>query len=199
MQGRITTENLRKYLSEEYKSSNISQRSYHVIAKYPKLLQNDYGKAGDCTITAMTALICYIVGISDIEQVYSKVEATAKKYFYNGDKYGSIPVFTRRILADLKRQFKIKRMSKVKYGKRICFNFETIKGLIDKDLPIVLSVPNDGRNYYKNHSVSICGYATYQVGNRLCKMLILQDNWVKEYGYIDYDKMNNFCSINYYE
>ena len=53
---------------------------------------------------------------------------------------------------------------------------------------------NDGRNYYQNHTVTVIGYMESGVK---VKMLIIFDNWHETISYVDYNKMNKFCSVNY--
>ena len=50
---------------------------------------------------------------------------------------------------------------------------------------------NDGRKYYKNHTVTVIGYKKY----KKAKILIVADNWHKEVCYIDYNKLSFISSL----
>ena len=61
---------------------------------------------------------------------------------------------------------------------------------------------NDGRNYYKNHSIVILGYETFRLKAddgkiKNVDMLIIYDNWSKNIGYVDYDLVSEISCINY--
>lgn len=62
---------------------------------------------------------------------------------------------------------------------------------------MILSVLNDGRNYYKNHSVTIIGYNIVKTQNRKLNMILIYDNWSTEISYVDYNKLNIISSINF--
>ena len=63
--------------------------------------------------------------------------------------------------------------------------------------PIILSMKNDGRNYYVNHTVTVMGYIMVRVGNRTVPILQVLDNWTKLISYIDYNKLSAISSINF--
>ena len=91
------------------------------------------------------------------------------------------------------RVFNVK--SEKKYLKGIGFSWKTIKNNIDNGVPMILSVYNDGRNYYMNHSVVLVGYMEYSHG---AQMLVVFDNWSKETSFIDYKKMSRISFLNYF-
>ena len=57
---------------------------------------------------------------------------------------------------------------------------------------------NDGRSFYKNHSIVVIGYNRYKIDNREIRILAIYDNWAKEVRYIDYERLSMISSINYY-
>ena len=61
-------------------------------------------------------------------------------------------------------------------------------------ITMVLSLWNDGRNYYKNHSVIIVGFNEFKTK----KILTVYDNWHETLSYIDYDKLSIISCINYF-
>jgi uridylate kinase len=72
---------------------------------------------------------------------------------------------------------------------------DTIKKCIDNNIPVVLSITNDGRGYYKNHSVTVVGYRIYKADNKEIKMLILYDNWAFSESLLDYNKLSVLSAI----
>ena len=150
------------------------------------MLQADYGEDYDCSITCITAMLSN----GNPDETYKKVEEIAKKYFYNGKTIGTIPFFIKAILDEAANV-----NSKRGYGKNIGFTWSKIKSLIAMDKPIILSMLNDGRNYYRNHSVTIVGYNEYNNGK--VRLLAVYDNWRKTISYIDYSKLCTISSINY--
>lgn len=86
----------------------------------------------------------------------------------------------------------------VRYLKNIGFNFNTIKKQLDQGNPVIISMMNDGRNVYKNHSIVVIGYNVYKIDNRDIRILAVYDNWSREVRYIDYERLSIISSINYY-
>ena len=185
---RISRYNLTQYIKSKTKKTKIIR--VKTIANFPMLLQEDYGLDQDCTLTSITALAQYKNQFpnQETEKIYSKVEQVALKYGYNGNKIGTIPIVIRNIINKI---FSVK--SKVKTFKNLGYNFETIVKQINKNNPIILSFYKSGNDSYNNHTVSILGYVEYEGA----KMLIIADNWYKDYSYIDYDKLSFMSQINY--
>ena len=182
----INNNNFEKYLDQTY--GKIRNRPLMaVVGGVPALLQNDYGDPYDCSITSITAILSKGKNPKD---VYNKVESVAKKYFYNGKTVGTNPLTIKAIINQAGNV-----RSHSAYGKGIGFNWEKIKNLINANRPIVLSMLNDGRKYYVNHSVTVIGYQQFNQGK--IKMLAVYDNWHKEICYVDYNKLSRISSINY--
>lgn len=182
---RLADNNLSVYLDKNYgtvRNPGMVKR----ISGYTPLLQADYGKDYDCSLTCITAMLME----GDPKSTYDKVEEVAKKYFYNGDRGGTIPFFIKAIIDKVAGV-----NSKRGYGKGIGYNWEKIRTLIHQNKPIILSIASDGRNYYKNHSVTIVGYNQYNNGK--IRLLAVYDNWHKEISYIDYNRLSVISSINY--
>lgn len=182
--GRLDDKNLISYVQALYGPTDkkISQ----IITNYTPLLQDNYGKANDCTLTCITS----ILSKGSPQNTYKKVEEVALKYGYNGDDMGTNPFVIKKILDEI-----TKTKSKRGYGKGIGYTWKKIKNLIGKNKPIILSLNNDGRNYYKNHSVTIVGWMEFNK----TRFLIVADNWYTTYAYIDYEKLSLISSINYLE
>lgn len=194
----IFKENVSEYLKEKYcKIESLVLQYFDIIYEVVPLLQDDYGLKGDCAITSMTAVLEYLCH-QPIQKIYNVVEANAKKYGYNG-KFGTIPTFINNICKKSAKEFDLSNIYwKSKYFKEIGFNFNFIKKQIIQDHPLILSISSDGRDYYKNHSVTVVGYAQYVINDKLQRFLLIYDNWHKEVCYLDYELLSHFCSLNYY-
>ncbi len=175
----------------------FSIQSEKEISNVMGLLQRNYGEEQDCTLTSMTALIQFYTQERDIQSIYNNVEKVAAKLGYKGN-IGTNPLVVRTLMWTLFNKYKIKKLCCSCYIKSVGITIKTIKQLIDKNIPIILNLSIDGRNYYKDHSVLIIGYKEIKLSNNK-KMFFLKikDNWTKETTYIDYSKLGMICSINY--
>lgn len=194
---RLNTSNVEEYLKKKFNTEDVQQISSKVLPITP-LLQNDYGEAGDCTLTSITTCINYYrAGQSAIQEIYDYVEKVAKKWGYNGN-IGTFPLFIQYIYNKVLKKFPcVKKKTAQRYFKNVGFNFNTIKNTINKSTPIVLSINNDGRNYYKNHSITIIGYKVFKVNKQTVNMLVVYDNWYANEAYVDFDALPVIASINY--
>ena len=157
------------------------------------LIQDDYGEDNDCSLVSILTILNYKFANLDLNHWYSIVERLAKKYFYTGDN-GTLPFFINSIMKRVAPEYN----SHARYLKNIGFNFNTIKKQLDQDNPVIISMMNDGRNFYKNHSVVAIGYNVYKIDNRPIRMLAIYDNWSREVRYMDYERLSMITSINYY-
>lgn len=194
---RLNSTNVEEYLKKKFNTENVEQISSKVLNIIP-LLQNNYGEAGDCTLTSITTCVNYYkAGQTTIQEIYDYVEKVAKKWGYNGN-IGTFPLFIQRIYNEVLKKFPCtKKRTAQRYLKNVGFNFNTIKNTINKSTPIVLSINNDGRNYYKNHSITIIGYKMFKVNKRTVNMLVVYDNWYASESYVDWDALPIIASINY--
>lgn len=194
----ILKTNVSDYIKEKYNNINSLVLEYFdIIYEVMPLLQNDYGLAGDCTLTSMTTVLEYLCH-QPVQKIYDIVEVNAKKYGYNG-KFGTIPAFINNICQRSAKELKIPDHKwKIKYLKGIGFDFNFIKKQIIQDHPMILSLSSDGRDYYHNHSITVVGYAQYLVNNKIQRFVLIYDNWRKDLVYLDYELLGHFCSLNYY-
>ena len=181
---RLSKENLFIYCG----GANHYQRT---IGGIKPLLQNDYGEENDCTITSITTIIAARLPQLNIYEIYNQVETIARKYGYTGNN-GTNPIVIRKVYQESLNSFGIMYSVTSKYMKGIGFTWNFIKDRIERNnQPILLNLWKDGRNYYYSHSVVIVGYA--YTHNK--KFLVVYDNWIKDYSYIDYDKLSLISSI----
>ena len=127
--------------------------------------------------------------------VYFRVEKYAKQYGFRGK--GTLPIFIKNIFDKTLKEFGVNRKTKSGYLKCIGYDFDRIRSLIDSNIPMVLSINKDGRNYYNNHSITVIGYLIYQVDNALEPMLLVYDNWNTQACVVDYKALSMISSINY--
>lgn len=196
----ITGKTLSTYFVAKYGAGYKAKvQKSNFVRKVMPLLQDDYGLVGDCTITSMSCLLEFIYH-EPFQNIYDTVESVAMNYGYDG-KHGTNPLFINSILKNSEAKLKVKNSVKYKsaYGKNLGFNFNTIIKSVDAQCPMILSMSNDGRNYYTNHSVTVIGYISFLVNDtQTQRFLMLQDNWTKERAYLDYDILPMLCSLNYY-
>lgn len=181
---RLSSLNVSDYLG--YKVYNLK-----IIPQVPCLLQNDYGKDNDCTLTSITTVLKYYKRTIDIQDIYNTVETIAKVYGYTGF-YGTPNISIKAIYNKLLNKFNIPKKVKEYLFKNIGFTFEKIQNEIDKDNLVLLNLWKDGRNYYKNHTVLIVGYL--QIEDK--KLLAVYDNWNYGISYIDYNLLSKISSIH---
>lgn len=177
---RLYTANVRK----EYPNLGRVQECKNLGGK--PLLQINYEDDYDCTLTCLA----FIFG----DQYYNDIKAIAKRYGYGGNTTGTNPLTIKAIMKKTMVLAGVKGSAKSSYIKNVGFTWKSIKELLKCGHYVILNLSNDGRGYYKNHSVTIIGYGQYDGA----KLLLVYDNWNAGISYIDYDKMCSVCSINYY-
>lgn len=154
------------------------------------LLQDDFGEGLDCTITSMADIFG--------PEYYGLIESFARRYGYNGNRWGTFAITIRKIMQSVMNyiggEYRFKK-SKSAYLKNVGFKWDTCKNLSDRKIPYILSLLNDGRNYYMNHSIVVIGYAEYENG----RFLVVYDNWFPTSCLVDFNKMSVFSSINWME
>ena len=195
----IGNERLLEYLHEEYKFSDIHSVKVNQLSNIEPLLQKDFGKEhdSDCTLTSITTILTYYCNKSP-QIIYDIVLKHALKFCYT-ERTGTQPPAMRIIMNRVAKELGLKKKAYVRYGKGIGYNFAGIKQHIDQGRPLMLSLFNDGRDWYKDHSVTIIGYSEYKLdGKKTVRMLKVYDNWYSEVMYINYELLHLFSSIHYY-
>ena len=188
MSYQLTRNTLSRYLNTD----TLKIQECKEIENFQPLLQKNYGEDYDCSLVSITMIINnYRKELVPLD-IYKKVEKIAKNYFYNGKVFGTLPFFIKSIFDRSLKEYKIYKTTKAKYLKDCGFTYNLIKENVKAQKPMILSMWNDGRNYYKNHSVVIIGYAI--INNK--KFLIVFDNWSRERAYIDYSKLNKMSCLN---
>ena len=192
---RINEHNIEWYLTTTYGDTPVLKRQKKLDG-FPFLLQKDYGDLNDCTLTSITAIVSFLsLGKNSIQAIYDYVEKIANKNLYKGNR-GTPYLTMRKIFHESLIRFGLPKAN-IKFVKDIGYNFSTITAELYKNNPLILTMTNDGRNYYKNHSVTIVGFSIYQVGNKEVKILHTADNWYPTTGFIDYNKINKISNLMY--
>ena len=192
---RIGEYNIELYLKEAYGGTPVLKQQKH-IAGFKPLLQRNYGGDNDCTLTSITAIVSFLSKYKyPIKDVYAYVEKIAKKYLYRGTS-GTPFITIRKIFHESLKHYKLPQ-AYVKYLKGVGYNFKDIQNAIKRGTPLVLSMANDGRDYYTNHSITIIGYDIYKINGKEVKMIAVYDNWYAVVSYVDYDKISKISSIQY--
>lgn len=195
--SRLTSVNVLGYISEQYPKSKMINKEKEKMLNITSFQQSLFGKKGDgdCTLVSlMTCLYYYLKEEIDKTLLYDAIRSKAEKRFFS-EKIGLLPFFTLGLYKKLLKQFSLKHSAKSAWFKGIGYNFNTIKKCIDNNIPVVLSITNDGRGYYKNHSVTVVGYRAYKADNKEIKMLILYDNWAFSESLLDYNKLSVLSAI----
>lgn len=190
---RLNNSNIETYVKKTYNINEpkiTAEKKLHVIA----LLQKNYGMKGDCSLVSMTACTRYYNINYPVNDIYNYIENIAKKCGYNGNTYGTLPTTIWKIYQAVLKKVGIDHTVATNYIKGLAFNFSTIKKVIDRSEPIILSIKSANEGYYQDHSVVACGYRVY---NNKAKFVIIQDNWSKSVSYIDYNTISRFSSLVY--
>lgn len=99
------------------------------------------------------------------------------------------------LLNRLLKFFGISFKATTHYFKNYGWNINTIIHNIRLRHPVVLSICNDGFNYYANHTILVVGYKSYKSNGKDVHFLQVYDNWSKKQRLIDYQKLSTISSI----
>lgn len=176
---RLRAADIKNYLKEVYKEEHIAHIIDKGITNYTPLDQDDYGDDLDCSLTSITSVLLPRTNKTD-KEVYNIVEAVAKKYGYEGKKKGTNPLFIKKILVAAAKKLGIKTNAYVLYGTNLYWSFQTVKKLVAKNKPSILSLYKDNRGYYEDHTVTIVGYIEVVTAEgHVYHFLKVADNWYK--------------------
>jgi len=113
----------------------------------------------------MTAILNYVHN-TGVQRSYDYLERIDMQYGYDGIR-GTNPLLIPRIMKEAEKRLEVPQTSwKSHLGKGLCFNFETIVKNVKKAHPMILNIPNDGRDYYGSHSITVIGYLEYKVNGK---------------------------------
>lgn len=195
---RLTATNIKEYLQKVYGMGNEIREVSRKQLSAPIFLQKNYGQDGDCTLTSILTLAKYYNKDLDTQEVYNYIEKIAKQCLYNGNTYGTIPLFNKHIIKRVFQHFGIEKQIQTKYLKGVGFELESILDQLNQDIPVMISMFRDGRKYYDSHTITIMGYIQYRdEHNKNITMLMVHDNWFGSYSFLDYKPICAFSQICY--
>ena len=171
------------WLDLEY--PNRGKQTFRRLIPLRGLLQEDYGRDLDCTLTSLACIFG--------EKHYKDIEAIALRYGYDGDMRGTNPLVVRSIMREFMQHNDICGKAKSAYGKGVGWTWQLVKSLASRGIPLVLNMWDDGRKYYHNHSVTVIGAEEYEHA----RFLLALDNWHRTISLVDYHKLCIISSINY--
>ena len=193
----LNPSNIYEYIENHY--GKIVSYSQQTIPNISSLSQKVYEGEMDCTLTSLTTICKFYNPQINTTACYNNIKLIAQQYLYTDNK-GTNPFFINKIANKIFAFYQIPLSSKAKYLKGIKWNISFIKNCINNNQPLILSMKNDGHNYYKNHSVVCKGYIDFITNNNNKHHYLLEvyDNWHKTSSFIDYEKLSKISSINYF-
>ena len=148
----------------------------------------------NCSVVAVTRIIDYYRKVrklplvpEDIKDTYKYVEEVAESYGYT-DKRGTMPFFISSIARECFKNYGVKARCKGNYV--FSFDKHVVKE-IDAGRPVIMNI---ARGYYKDHTVVVCGYSIWLVGDKKKPFLKVIDGWKSGYHYIDYEAFSKDIS-----
>lgn len=194
----INDNSLSRYIENEYPGFEITGENTVIIKNYKRFCQRDFKDKQNCSITSMSSLIHYYADSkSDIKDIYSTVRKIAFFFLYTPHLFGTLSFTIGPILSLSLKKLGVPHKTGYGLFKGIGFSRQKIKNKINAGCPIILSLFRDGRNYYKNHTVTVLGYKTVYNKNEELLFLALNDNWSDEIRYLDFKKLWFISAINY--
>lgn len=181
-----------KYLEDRY-GNKINLKSQKSLAMKSFTMSSFESNVSNCTLTAITRILVYYqnrgynisMGKSN-HVIYEKVKAKAKKYGYS-DKKGLDYTKINDVVDDVLEDYGYPQ-SKCKAVYIWTFDKE-VKKEIDNNHPVIMNI---ARGYYKDHTVTVCGYAIYKESGLIFDtthhMIQVYDGWNSSRRYIDYEK-----------
>ena len=199
---RLNKQNVHQYVLIQNPEERVSVKSIKkkVISDIDPFEQKDFGTKNDsdCTLTSiMTSIYYYSYKKLNPKEVYRTVRKNAEKWFFKPN-IGTIPFFIKSIYDKSLKDYGINKKTGARLIKDWGYNLKLIMSVLDQNKPIILSIYKDGREYYFNHSVLVIGYEIFRFENGIeYPMLLVYDNWYSTIGYVDYNKLSAFSSINF--
>ncbi len=180
--------NISKYLMEQYGEKGVLvKRGRSLLMNQMSMEEISGRRTRNCSVVAVTRVMDYyrqsrnLLGIpEDIHELYRQVEEIAQAYGYT-DKRGTVPFFIAGITKEAFKEYGIKARCRGAY----IWSFEKhIVKEISAGRPVIMNI---ARGFYKDHTVVVCGYSIWRVGDKLYPMLRVIDGWKKGIHFLDYE------------
>ncbi len=180
--------NISKYLMEQYGEKGVlTRRGRSLLMNQMSMEEISGRRTRNCSVVAVARVMDYYrqtLGLeaipADIHEIYKQVEDIAEAYGFT-DKRGTVPFFIASITREAFKEYGIKARCRGIY----VWSFEKhVVKEISAGRPVIMNI---ARGFYKDHTVVVCGYSIWRVGDRLIPMLRVIDGWKKGIHFIDYE------------
>ncbi len=180
--------NISKYLMEQYGQKGVLvKRGRSLLMNQMSMEEISGRRTRNCSVVAVTRVMDYYrqtLGLetipSDIHELYNRVEDIAEDFGYT-DKRGTVPFFIAGITREAFKEYGIKARCRGIY----VWSFEKhVVKEISAGRPVIMNI---ARGFYKDHTIVVCGYSIWRVGDKLFPMLRVIDGWKKGIHFIDYE------------
>lgn len=179
---------------------NLVIDNYIIIPNMKARVQNDFGERNNCSIMSISSVLEHYLNDSvPFIEIYKYVHNYSKKTRKYSNIYGTLPFFLGSIMKKMSKDYNLNLKTKSLFLNNFGFNYNTLKDILVKSQPIILSVYNANSGYYKYHSVVLKGFMSYKNKDRNCRMLVINDNWHEKTKFIDYNTLSNIAMINFFE
>ena len=205
----LNDKNIGNYiLSSELNIGEVEIKEVKELNVQP-FLQKDFTELEqDCVFTSIVTCVHYFYPEVAPQDIYNVAVAIYQREFPSFQKIeGVVPFVIKHVYSEVYKFFKLHYYSiKSRYVNRIGFNYNTIKQQIDQGIPVIVSMYNDGRQFYKNHTVTAIGYMGFQMDNldpfmehikpkKERNVLMVYDNWSTEIRYVDLKEVSSISLI----
>lgn len=199
---RLTIKTLDKHLLATGRSTYRKVLCHHNIMDSWKIKENSISNYEDSALFSVEQLIRFYmpsnsVFLDSIQSTIIKILIKERTTFANDDT--TVQAFVKNIIDKTFQYYGRKYISSYRQFRREGYSFCTIKQLIDDDKPVMLSMLNDGRDYYQYHSVIVYGYVEFlDKEENVIRLLKVHDGLNElDSSYIDFDEIDRVSFINF--
>lgn len=177
--------NLQDYMEKHYPHAQLLAQRQLVL---PNFLQSEFiDGRNNCSLASITRVLEYHLGWNR-QDIYDEVMEIALTFGFRPD-YGTFPTKIDDITKEFYRRHGLKGTCRGIYMGNF---YRPIQREIDRGNPLVMNV---GWGYYKDHSLTVVGYALYRWRGMKIKMLAVLDGWSREVRYLDYTQLNGLYAL----
>lgn len=196
VRGRIDDSNLDNYLAATYSKEYTLCTSKKIACK--PIIQDRHSQLKDAMLVAITTVLNQkLKGIYSVNQLYSIIESAAKGCHVNEEKYGVTPRAIKMIVAKAAKKLTIEMSAISAFKKGIGFTVDDIFSQLRRNNLVILSISDDGREFYHYQPVVVVGYKVFAIEGTEVTLLEVLDGQDNVVSYIDYSLLSSKCSISY--
>jgi hypothetical protein len=180
--------NIPGYLFEKYGDKGVMvKRGRSLTMNHMSMEEISGRRTRNCSVVAVTRILDYYrqtMNIQtipeDIHEIYRLVEEIATAYGYT-DKRGTVPLLIAAITREAFREYGVRAKCRGVY----IWSFEKhVAREIAAGRPVIMNI---ARGFYKDHTIVVCGYSIWRVGDKMYPMLRVIDGWNKGIHFLDYE------------